>query len=78
MVESSTRVVISNSIGVRIRRRLCKVRLSISSMVSNNRSMMNYRRVGYSNWMSNSYWMGNGNWVGNCVTKAMTNETWSS
>ena len=38
-------------------------------MVSNNRSMMNYRSVGYSNWMSNSYW------VSNCVPEAMTDKT---
>merc|ERR1711887_105515 len=38
LVEGSTRVVISNSIGVRVGRGLCKVRLGISSnsMVSNN------------------------------------------
>merc|ERR1712020_547773 len=56
LVEGSTRVVISNSIGVRVGRGLSKVRLGIStnSMVSNNRGMVDNRCMGNSNWVSNS------------------------
>merc|ERR1719500_1856293 len=56
LVESSTRVVISNSIGVRVGRGLSKVRLGISSnsMVSNNWSMVDNRGMGNSNWVSYS------------------------
>merc|ERR1719317_1767625 len=59
LVEGSTRVVISNSIGVRVGRGLSKVRLGISSnsMVSNNWGMVDNRSMGNSNWVSNS--MGN-------------------
>ena len=58
LVEGSTRVVISNSIGVRVGRGLSKVRLGIStnSMVSNNWGMVDNRSMGNSNWVSNSYW----------------------
>jgi len=54
LVESSTRVVISNSIGVRVGRGLSKVRLGISpnSMMSNNWSMVDNRSMGNSNWVS--------------------------
>merc|ERR1719312_1491584 len=85
LVEGSTRVVISNSIGVRVRGGLSKVRLSITSMVSNNwgmmdnRSMVNNRGMSNSNWMSNSmgYWMSKGvgysmgNWVSNNSLSSM-------
>ena len=56
LVEGSTRVVISNSIGVRVGRDLSKVRLGISSnsMVSNNWSMVDNRSMGNSNWVSYS------------------------
>merc|ERR1711887_217030 len=56
LVEGSTRVVISNSIGVRVRRGLSKVRMGISSnsMVSNNWGMVDNRSMGNSNWVSNS------------------------
>ena len=56
LVEGSTRVVISNSIGVRVGRDLSKVRLGISSnsMVSNNWSMVHKRSMGNSNWVSYS------------------------
>merc|ERR1719382_1829628 len=59
LVEGSTRVVISNSIGVRVGRGLSKVRLGIStnSMVSNNRGVVDNRRMGNSNWVSNSDWV---------------------
>merc|ERR1712025_1442138 len=61
LVEGSTRVVISNSIGVRVGRGLSKVRLGIStnSMVSNNWGMVDNRSMGNSNWVSNSYWVCN-------------------
>merc|ERR1712025_1188338 len=63
LVEGSTRVVISNSIGVRVGRGLSKVRLGIStnSMVSNNWGMVDNRSMGNSNWVSNSYWVCNSN-----------------
>ena len=56
LVESSTRVVISNSIGVRVGRDLSKVRLGISSnsMVGNNWSMVDKRSMCNSNWVSYS------------------------
>merc|ERR550519_3337379 len=56
LVEGSTRVVISNSISVRVGRGLSKVRLGISSnsMVSNNWGMVDNRSMGNSNWVSNS------------------------
>merc|ERR1719370_1448516 len=52
LVEGSTRVVISNSIGVRVGRGLSKVRLGISSnsMVSNNWGMVDNRCMCNSNW----------------------------
>merc|ERR1719369_2033252 len=69
LVECSTRVVISNSIGVRIGRGFSKVRLCISTnSMSNNRSMVDKRSVG------NSYWMGYSmsNWsMNNSMTKSM-------
>merc|ERR1711982_95630 len=67
LVEGSTRVVISNSIGVRVGRGLSKVRLGISSnsMVSNNWGMVDNRSMGNSNWMSNS--------MGNSMSKSMSN-----
>merc|ERR1719431_1626672 len=59
LVEGSTRVVISNSICVRVGRGLSKIRLGISSnsMVSNNRGMVDNRSMSNSNWVSNSYWV---------------------
>merc|ERR1712038_2023974 len=56
LVEGSTRVVISNSIGVRVGRGLSKVRLDISSnsMVSNNWGMVDNRGMGNSNWVSDT------------------------
>merc|ERR1740124_77345 len=55
LVEGSTRVVISNSIGVGVGRGLSKVRLGIStnSMVSNN-CMVDKRSMGNSHWVSYS------------------------
>merc|ERR1719369_2571507 len=55
LVESSTRVVISNSIGVRIGRGFSKVRMCISTSMSNNWSMVNKRS------MVDNRGMGNGN-----------------
>ena len=61
LVEGSTRVVISNSIGVRVGRGLSKVRLGIStnSMVSNNWGMVDNRSMCNSDRMSNSFWVCN-------------------
>jgi len=87
LVEGSTRVVISNSIGVGVGRGLSIVRLGIStnSMVSNNWSMVDNRSMGNSNWVSNSMsnWVGNSmansmsksmsNWVSNSMSKSMSN-----
>merc|ERR1719347_1278922 len=66
LVEGSTRVVISNSIGVRVGRGLSKVRLGIStnSMVSNNWGMVDNRSMGNSNRMSNS--------MSNSMSKSMS------
>ena len=68
LVEGSTRVVISNSIGVRVGRGLSKVRLGISSnsMVSNNWGMVEH-------WAGNCNWMSNSNWM----SYTMTNKTMS-
>merc|ERR1719477_458861 len=60
LVEGSTRVVISNSIGVRVGRGLSKVRLGISS-----NSMVSNRSMGNSNWVSNS--------MSNSMSKSMSN-----
>ena len=70
LVESSTRVVISNSIGVRVGRDLSKVRLGISSnsMVSNNWSMVDKRSMGNSNWVSYSNTMSQTNSMSKTVT----------
>merc|ERR1712038_1166291 len=67
LVEGSTRVVISNSIGVRVGRRLSKVRLGISSnsMVSNNWGMVDNWGMGNSNWVSNS--------MSNSMSESMSN-----
>merc|ERR1719481_1936498 len=67
LVEGSTRVVISNSIGVRVGRDFSKVRLGIStnSMVSNNWGMVDNRSMCNSNWVSNS--------MSNSVSKSMSN-----
>merc|ERR1719430_2860631 len=61
LVEGSTRVVISNSIGVRVGRGLSKVRLGISSnsIVSNNWGTVDNRSMGNSNWVSKSNSMSN-------------------
>merc|ERR1711913_274274 len=69
LVEGSTRVVISNSIGVRVGRGLSKVRLGIStnSMVSNNRGMVDNRG------MVETRGMGNSNWVSNSMCNSMSN-----
>merc|ERR1712095_189507 len=66
LVEGSTRVVISNSIGVRVGRGLSKVRLGIStnSMTNNNWGMVDNRSMGNSNRMSHS--------MSNSVSKSMS------
>ena len=91
LVEGSTRVVISNSISVRVGGGFSKIRLSITSMVSNNwgmmdnRSMVNNRGMGNSHrvgnmgyWVGNNSWMGNSHWVSNCMSKTMPKKTRSS
>ena len=67
LVEGSTRVVISNSIGVGVGRGLSIVRLGIStnSMVSKDRSMVDNRS------MCNSYWMSYS--MANSMTKSKAN-----
>merc|ERR1719350_1114744 len=72
LVESSTRIVISNSIGVRVGRGLSKVRLGISpnSMVSNYWCMVDYRSMGNSNWVSYSNTMSKTN----SMSKTMTSQ----
>merc|ERR1719229_108523 len=67
LVEGSTGVVISNSIGVRVGRGLSKVRMGISSnsMVSNNWGMVDNRSMGNSNWVSDS--------MSNSMSKSMSN-----
>merc|ERR1712055_812047 len=67
LVEGSTGVVISNSIGVRVGRGLSKVRLSISSnsMMSNNWGVVDNRSMGNSNWVSDS--------MSNSMSKSMSN-----
>merc|ERR1712106_1189215 len=72
LVEGSTRVVISNSIGVSVGRGLSKVRLGIStnSMVD-NWSMVDNRSMCNSYWVSNSHWMSYG--MTNSMSKAKSN-----
>ena len=67
LAEGSTRVVISNSIGVGVGRGLSIVRLGIStnSMVSKTKSMMDNRSMGNRNWVSYS--------MSNSMTKSKTN-----
>merc|ERR1719347_1145087 len=73
LVEGSTRVVISNSIGVRVGRDFSKVRLGISTnSMSNNWGMVDNRSMCNSNWVSNSYW------VSNSMVKSMTKQLWGS
>ena len=78
LVEGSTRVVISNSIGVRVGRDLSKVRLGISSnsMVSNNWSMVDKRSMGKSNWVSYSNTMSQTNSMSqaNSMSKTVTSQ----
>merc|ERR1712020_711019 len=84
LVEGSTRVVISNSIGVRVGRGLSKVRLGIStnSMVSDNWGMVDNRSMSNSNWVSNS--MSNSvsksmsDRMSNCMSNWVSNNTSSS
>merc|ERR1712128_93678 len=58
LVEGSTRVVISNSIGISVGRGLSKVRLGISTnSMMDNWSMVENRSMGNSYWVSNSNWM---------------------
>merc|ERR1712224_1164438 len=80
LVEGSTRVVISNSIGVRVRRGLSKVRLGIStnSMVSNNWGMVDNRSMGNSNRMSNSVSKSMSDRMSNSMSNWVSNNTSSS
>merc|ERR1719420_2637829 len=74
LVEGSTRVVISNSIGVRVGRGLSKVRLGISSnsMVSNNWGMVDNRSMGNSNCMGNSMSKSMSNRMSNTMSNSMS------
>merc|ERR1719481_944498 len=83
LVEGSTRVVISNSIGVRVGRDFSKVRLGIStnSMSNNwgmmdNRSMSNSNRVSHS--MSNSVSESMSDRMSNSMSNWVSNNTSSS
>ena len=67
LVEGSARVVISNSISVRVGRGFSKVRLCISTNSMGNNWGMVEHRAGNCNWMSNSNWM----------SYTMTNKTMS-
>merc|ERR1712224_114207 len=79
LVEGSTRVVISNSIGVSVGRGFSKVRLGISTnSMSNNWGMVDNRSMCNSNWMSNSHWVSNSYWVSNSMVKSMTKQLWGS
>merc|ERR1719481_564077 len=73
LVEGSTRVVISNSVGVSVGRWLSKVRLGISTnSMSNNWGMVDNRSMCNSHWVSNSYW------VSNSMVKSMSKQLWGS
>merc|ERR1740137_127807 len=74
LVEGSTRVVVSNSIGVGVGRGLSKVRLGIStnSMVSNNWSMVDKRSMGNSHWVSYSMTNSMSKSKPNSMAKTMT------
>ena len=78
MIESSTRVVVSNCVSVTVGGGFSKVRLCISSGMCNNWSMVDNWSMSNSNWMcnrmGNSNWMSNSYWVSNCVAKAMTDK----
>merc|ERR1712128_244313 len=73
------RVVISNSIGVRVGGGLSKVRLGISTngMVGNDWRMVDNRRMGNSNWVSNTMSKSMtdrvGHSMGNSMSKSMSN-----
>merc|ERR1712106_1278600 len=72
LVEGSTRVVISNSICVSVRRGLSKVRLGISTnSMMDNWSMVENRSMGNSYWVSNSHWMSHS--MTNSVSKTKSN-----
>ena len=80
LAESSTGVVISNSIGVRVGRGLSKVWLGIStnSMVGNNWGMVDKRSMGNSNWVSYSMTKSMSKAESNSMVKTMTKELRSS
>merc|ERR1712106_258234 len=72
LVEGSTRVVISNSIGVSVGRGFSKVRLGISTnSMMDNWSMVDNRSVSKSYWVSNSHWMSHS--MTNSMSKGMSN-----
>ena len=73
LAESSTRVVISNSIGVRVGRGLSKVRLGIST-----NGMVDKRSMGNSNWVSYSMTNSMSKPKSNSMVKTMTKELRSS
>merc|ERR1719347_2364457 len=74
LVEGSARVVISNSIGVRVGRDFSKVRLGISTnSMSNNWGMVNNRSMGNSNGMSDSMSNSMSKSMGNRMSDSMSN-----
>merc|ERR1719483_687108 len=70
LIEGSTRVVISNSIGVGVGRGLSKVRLGIST--NNNWSMVDKRSMGKSHWVSYSMANSMSKSKPNSMSKTMT------
>merc|ERR1711887_526027 len=73
LVECSTRIIIRNSIIVRVGRRFSKVRLGISTnSMSNNWSMMNNRSMDNRSMVDNGSMvdnrMGNSNWMSYSMT----------
>merc|ERR1712106_519459 len=79
LVEGSTRVVISNSIGVSVGRGLSKVRLGISTnSMMDNWSMVDNRSMGNSHWMSYSMTNSMSKAKSNSMVKTMTKKLRSS
>merc|ERR1719356_244025 len=71
LVEGSTRVVVSNSISVGVGGGFSKVRLGITSGMSNYWSVVDNRSMSNSYWVGNSmsHWVGNSYWVSNSMSQ---------
>ena len=71
MIESSTRVVVSNCVSVTVGGGFSKVRLGITSGMSNYWSVVDNRSMSNSYWVGNSMsdWVGNSYWVSNSMSK---------